>query len=135
MTSQVRAALIIGGSLVVAALIALVAVLLTRGDDDPAAPTSSSGQEQPRTLPDGTTATAAQDAFLDAVEPHLSPAKAGDILGVLSSGESFCTIYLEPSDPAIQAQGAQSLRANSGYNETEATAIVTAAAEHLCPGK
>lgn len=106
-------------------------------DEEPqASAASSTTTAAPRVLPDGTQATPAQDAYLDAVEPHLSEAKASDVLGVLQSGQDgVCGVWLHPSDPSTQQQAIQLLLQTSDYNQTEATAIATAAAQHLCPEK
>lgn len=121
---------IVAGAVVLAAAIIGGALLLRDGGSEPAAAETTS---ESRTLPDGSTATGEQDAYLDAVEPHLTDDNAGDVLAVLDDGESVCTIWLHPADS--QSQAIQSLIQASGYNETEATVIARAAADHLCPGK
>lgn len=124
-------------------LLVLTAVVIAlagcgTSDADEGAPVAPApaAEDAPRVLPGGATATPAQDAYLDAVEPHLSQEKASDILTVLQSGEDgVCGVWLHPSDPATQQQAIELLISSSGYNQTEATVIAAAAAEHLCPGK
>lgn len=125
----------LGRPLSIAAVVALIAAAAACGQPEgTASEPEGASAAAPRELPDGTTATAAQDAYLDAVEPHLSPARASDVLDVLSSGEDgVCGVFRDPSDPAAQVQAVELLMDASGYNLTEATVIARAAGEHLCP--
>lgn len=130
--SDRRPWLIIGGAIVLAAAIIGGTLIVTAGSD----PAPASEVADVQDLPDGTTPTPGQSAYLQAVNPSLTPEHAADVLAVLGSGEDgVCGVWLHPSDPATQAQAVQMLMSSSGYNQTEATVIARAAAEHLCPDK
>ncbi|MCF6745336.1 hypothetical protein E9529_13875 [Blastococcus sp. KM273128] len=115
-------------------LLAAIPLALTACSSEDASETAPASPEV-LTLPDGTEATAAQQAYLDQVQPHLSPANENDTLGVLDSGEiSVCGIWKNPSSLEARAQAVPMLL-DAGYDRTEATVIYDAAVEHLCPEK
>lgn len=87
----------------------------------------------PVTLPDGSEATPQQTAYLAQVEPYLTADNATDVLGVLSAGQvDVCDLW---RDPVASKPIATQMLIESGYNQTEATAIHAAAVTHLCPEK